>query len=51
VIVKKSGGGIAAEFRKTEDAHYAKLITQMLPRVGEKRRLLRARNCLGQQRR
>ena len=37
VIVKKSGGGIAAEFRETEDAHYAKLIMQMLLRVAERR--------------
>ncbi len=37
VIVKKSGGGIAAEFRKTEDAHYAKLTMQMRLRVAERR--------------
>ncbi len=37
LIVKKHGGGIAAEFRETENAHYAKLIMQMLPRVAERR--------------
>jgi len=37
VVVKKGGGGIAAEFRETEDAHYAKLIMQMPRRVGERR--------------
>ena len=37
VIVKKRAGGIAAEFRETEDAHYANLIMQMLPRVEETR--------------
>lgn len=36
-IVKKGGGGIAAEFRETEDAHYAKLIMQMPLRVAERR--------------
>ena len=37
VIVKERGGGIAAEFGETEDAHYANLIMQMLPRVEETR--------------
>ena len=36
VIVKKRGGGIAAEFRETEDAHYAKLIMRTLRRVAER---------------
>ena len=37
VIVKKRRGGIAAEFRETEDAHYANLIMPRLSRVAETR--------------
>jgi len=37
VIVKKSGGRIAAEFGETEDAHYAKLIMRTLLRVAGRR--------------
>ena len=46
VIVKKSGGGIAAELGEGEDAHYAKNIMRTRSRAAELRQPLRARNDL-----
>ena len=46
MVVKKGGGGIAAELGQTEDAHYAKLIMRMRLRVVERQEFPRARNYL-----